>query len=77
MANKKALLTLVRDHSFETVEEYFDHIDMSISNGQLQQAIGLFKQMRPSDRRLFINYCWDSFRSYHMRTIFEIIGVYR
>lgn len=52
---KRTAKRLAKDYEFETEEEYFDYIVLSLINGQRQQVRDLFGQMRAVDKERFLN----------------------
>ena len=50
----KTVLELAKEYDFNTKEEYFDYIILSVLNGQRQQCIKLFNQMQNPDKLEFL-----------------------
>lgn len=71
---KKSLENLAKSYE---VENFFDYICESFINGNKQQALELFYEMRPSDRLDFmneLNYCtFDNDSPWQMDLLHDII----
>lgn len=52
---KKNLLTLARDHDFNTIEEFLNYIIESYINGNKYQVKTLFNDMKKEDQENFLN----------------------
>ena len=51
---RKKLITLAKEFDFDKDYEYYEYIIDSWINGQKQQVISLYKDMKPEDRQYFI-----------------------
>ena len=71
---KKYAETLAKEYDFETKEEYFDYIIMSLGNGQRQQVKELFNQMKSEDQQEFLTDHLDPIIGLHKSCLNICIG---
>lgn len=68
----KTLLELAQELEFDTEEEYFEYIVLSLINGNRFQMVKLYKAMDERNRHYFINHYLDRSNGIDTLTINEI-----
>jgi nucleoid-associated protein YejK len=65
---------LALEHDFETAEEYYDYIELSLSNGNRQQVLNLFEELDKNAKKEFMDYSktmrYDETREYIISNLF-------
>lgn len=63
----------IKGLEFDTIEEYFSYICDSITNGQRQQAIRLYRDLSTKQRRAFLDWLDDYKDSDESMTLLRIL----